>query len=139
MNNDNSPQNKEATIAISNDINAKVTHYKNVDQSFITITEDKMKLILIKHLNEIEDKKLWIAPLGIFITLLLIPLTTEKFKDAFSIPASVWQAACYIAIVIFFIWFIRSGYKSWASRKTTIDSVIEELKQSSKRNGDKSQ
>jgi hypothetical protein len=64
MNNDNSPQNKEATIAISNDINAKVTHYKNVDQSFITITEDKMKLILIKHLTEIEDKKLWITPLA---------------------------------------------------------------------------
>jgi hypothetical protein len=70
---------------------------------------------------------------------LLIPLTTEKFKNAFSISASVWQAACYIAMVMFFIWFIKSGYKSWVSRKTTIDSVIEELKQSSKRNGDEAQ
>ncbi len=134
MNNDHSSQNNEATISINNEINAKVKHYKNVDQNFITITEDKMNLILIKHLNEIEDKKLWIAPLGIFITLLLIPLTTEKFKDAFSISASVWQAACYIAMVIFFIWFIILGLKSWAARKTTIESVINKLKQNSKNN-----
>lgn len=136
MNKDHSSQNNEATISINNEISAKVKHYKNVDTNFITITEEKMKLILIKHLNEIEDKKLWIAPLGIFITLLLIPLTTEKFKDAFSISASVWQVICYIAMVIFFIWFIKLGYKSWVTRKTTIESIINQLKQSSKSNGE---
>jgi len=135
MKNDSSSANKHANIAISNEINAKVTHYKNIDQSFITSTEDKIKLILLKYLSKIEDKKSWIAPLGIFITLLLIPLTTEKFKDAFSIPASVWQAACYIAIIISCCWLVKAIYKSRLSRNVTLDSIIDELKQNTKTSG----
>jgi hypothetical protein len=107
MNNDHSSQNNEAIISINNEINAKVKHYKNVHQNFITITEDKMKLILIKYLNEIEDKKLWMAPFGIFITLLLIPLTTEKFKDAFSTAANAF--------------FIKEIISSGLPEKITID------------------
>lgn len=127
MNDNDSPQN--ANIAINSEISAKITHYKNIDQNLITTTEDKLELLLIKYANKLENKKSWLTPLGIFITLFLVPLTTEKFKDAFSIPAAVWQAIFYLGIVISFFWLIGSLYSLlWVNRKITIDYIINQLK-----------
>ena len=76
MNDNDSPH--IANIAINSEISAKVTHYKNIDHNLITTTEDKLKLLLIKYANKLENKKSWLTPLGIFITLFLVPLTTES-------------------------------------------------------------
>ncbi len=105
--------------------------FDNLDQNIIRITEDKTKLILIEHLKKVEDKKAWIVPLGIFIPLFLIPITTESFKDAFSIPAAVWQAGCYIGIAASCIWLIISICKAYKGKNTTIDYIISELKKKS--------
>lgn len=118
----------------SKQIIKNITVFDNLDQNIIKITEDKMRLILIKYDNKIEDKKSWIAPLGIFITLFLIPLTTEKFKNVFFVSASIWQAGCYIAMAIVFVWLIHSIIKIWSGREVTIDSIIDELKQDSAKN-----
>ncbi|PIQ42619.1 MAG: hypothetical protein COV52_02350 [Gammaproteobacteria bacterium CG11_big_fil_rev_8_21_14_0_20_46_22] len=105
-----------------------VTYYENLDQKVITITEDKLKLILIGSFKKLEDKKTWITPFGIFIAILLVFLTTENFRNFLSIPAPAWQAACYIALVVFFCWMLWSVVKVFLNWKVSIASVINEIK-----------
>lgn len=112
--------------------NAKI--FDNLDQNIIRITEDKLKLILKDYQSDIEDKKAWQNPLGIFITLILTLLTTQNFKNLFHIQASVWQAAFYIATFLVCIWLISTSYNSFLKRKISIQTIIDEAKQTPKDN-----
>lgn len=133
MNSNSSPETQnEAKIEITQATTAKVVFYGNVDQNVIQTTEDKLKIILLEYLDEIKNKMSWHIPLSIFMTLIIIPLTAEKFKDFLSIPAVAWQAMIYLTIVFALVWLGKSICKSWKSRNATIENVIEKLKQSNK-------
>jgi len=106
----------------------RITVCENLDQKLIKITEDKMELILIKNLKRMANKKFWMTPLGIFIAILLVCLTTGSFKNFLSIPASVWQAGCYIALIIFGCWTVCSIWQAWRDRKISIASILSEIK-----------
>lgn len=107
------------------------TLHENLNQNVIIITEDKAELILMKRSQAIEHRKMWHTPLGIFITLTLIILTTDKFKNAFSIPASVWQAIVYVAACLSLFWLLYAIYKYCTNKEITISTVISELKNQS--------
>lgn len=111
--------------------NVKV--FDNLDQNIIRITEDKMKLILIENFKKIEDKKAWVSPFGIFIALLVVFLTTEKFKDFLYIPAAVWEAGCYIAMVVFIFLTVKSAATAFKNRTSSIAGIISELKKDQSR------
>ena len=130
MSNDHISQDKEGTIGINNNINAKISSYHNVDQNFITITEDKMELILGEYLEKIESKKSWAVPLGIFIPLLLIPFTTENFKRFLFIPAEFIKTTIYLGIIVSFLWLIVSIFKGWKNRSASIKEIINLMKKS---------
>ena len=99
----------------------------NVKSDLIEITHDKLENILLKHLNCLKYRREWIAPLSIFITL-LITLCTVTFND-FGLKAEVWKSIFIVCGFITFIWFIYNIYqliKNWKS--TTIDSLIDKIK-----------
>lgn len=123
-----SPQTKETTIGINNAINSTVTHYSNVDQHFITITEDKVDIILRDHLKEIKAKTAWETPLGILVSLIIALTTVDKFKNAFYIPATSWQTIIYLAGAISLVWLLYSFVNGYKNRRTSIKSIIEAMK-----------
>lgn len=128
MTQDPPQQNNEAKIEIGNDLNAKITRHHNVDQNIITITEDKTEIILRDSLKKLGEKKSWATPLGIFISLILIPITVEKFKSTFFIPAQSWKTIVYLAILISFIWLIITLWKCYLNHDTSIKDIINAMK-----------
>lgn len=99
----------------------------NLGQIIIISTEDKIELCLMKHLKDLENKRNWITPLGLFLTVTLTFLTTD-FKD-WVVSKETWQAIFIIAGIIFLVWLIVSTVKAWQSK--TVKEILEEIKKSS--------
>lgn len=102
--------------------NTKV--HLNLDQDAIVITEDKLRLCLMTHLGRLEQRRGWIAPLGIFVTI-LITLATTKFQY-FVFEAAVWKAIFVIGAIASFLWLVRAAVI--ALRAPNIDDVVNEMK-----------
>lgn len=102
------------------------TVHNNTSLELISITADKLKLILIEHLKCVENKKAWQNPLSILLTIILVFCSAE-FKPAFGIPASTWQAVFIIAGIGSTIWL---GTTLFSIRKNTLslDDVLSIIK-----------
>lgn len=106
-------------------INSSSLKY-NVGQEFITVSREKVELILIKNINKISSKLLFLTPLSVFLTVLLSLLTAE-FRDRFGLGKDVWFAF-YIMCGIFSLGFcIYLSVKAYKARKITIDSIVEQF------------
>ena len=79
----------------------------NVKSDLIEITEDKLENILLKHLQQLGRRKLWITPCSLFITLMLANLSAT-FENKFGIEGAVWDALFILMAVISGIWLIVS-------------------------------
>lgn len=99
--------------------------YTNVSQEIVKITVDKLRIVLTEHLKCLEEKKAWMTPLGIFITLMLV-FTTADFKDSLTVKSSTWEAFFLMGAVLTFIWLLHSIIR--AIKTKTIEDVIEILK-----------
>ena len=96
----------------------------NTDQEIIQITEDKLRLVLNERLRMMEQKKDWIAPLGIVIAVVTV-FCTSNFKDAF-LKASVWEAIFILTGIIAFGWFAITAIR--AAKAPSIDDVVTLIK-----------
>jgi len=94
--------------------------HTNIEQELIQVTEDKLKLILNEHIDSVEKKNSWIAPLSLFITLLIVFATTD-FKEAY-LSANTWEAIFIITAVLIFTWLLKSIY-NFINAKTVIDII----------------
>ncbi|HIF9437206.1 TPA: hypothetical protein ACX6SL_001321 [Photobacterium damselae] len=99
--------------------------HSNIEQRLIQITEDKLKLVLNEHLEYVEQKRSWIAPLGILFTLLVVFATTD-FKDAY-LNKDTWRAIFIISTILTSGWLIRAMYFSFKAQSVT--DVINKIKQ----------
>ena len=63
----------DSSINIDSDSSKKFidTRCSNIKSDFIEITHDKLENILLKHLHRLKYRREWVAPLSIFITLLV--------------------------------------------------------------------
>ena len=98
--------------------------HDNTSQELISITDDKLRLILIDHLAKVDTSKAWQAPLGLVITIILVFCTAE-FK-AFGLSADTWQAAFFLSGIACLIWLIVCLVRIRNSR--TIDDVMAVIK-----------
>jgi len=96
----------------------------NTAQNIIITTEDKLRLHLLDHLNEIERKKEWITPLSLLITIIAV-LITADFKDFFLKPET-WKLLFIISGVVSFLWLTKSLKQAFS--KYDIADFIQELK-----------
>ena len=101
--------------------------HNNLEQTLISVTEDKLRLILIGYLNAIEKNNSWIAPAGILTTIVIV-FTTSTFKE-FGLPASAWQAVFFITGVISLGWLIKALLNLKLS--TSVDDIIRKIKNES--------
>ncbi|WP_374277869.1 hypothetical protein [Azonexus sp.] len=97
----------------------------NLTQEVIKITVDKLKLILRDHIQNMERKRDWIAPLGILATMLVVFPTTE-FKQFAGLKAEVWQAIFIIAVIANIAWLVRTLWIAYKS--PSVEGVIETIK-----------
>lgn len=98
----------------------------NISQKFILTTEDKINLCLSKHLKQMERKRSWIAPFGIFIAI-IGTFVTKTFKLAFGLSPDTWFAIYIIAAGIIFFWLIKCIKEAVGSKK--IEDIVNELKE----------
>lgn len=112
------------TTALTKQIAQETNVHFNLGQNAIVTTEDKVRLVLLTHLQKIEKRKSWIAPAGIFITVLTSFVTTD-FKD-FLFKAATWQAIFLITGVISFVWLLVALVQ--VIKSPTVDDLVSELK-----------
>jgi hypothetical protein len=96
----------------------------DLSQQVVKITVDKLSLILHKHAASIEERKGWIAPLGILITVLVV-LVTSNFKNVIW-PADTWAAIFIFSAVLSFIWLVKASWKAFHSE--SIDDLVDKIK-----------
>jgi uncharacterized membrane protein YqjE len=107
-------------------VEVKAVH-TNLQQEVIQITEDKLRLVLSNYLTALEQRKSWIAPLGLLLTIIVV-FSTSTFKDAY-FKASTWEAFFLMGGFLTCIWLILSVIKAINTKK--IDDVLTEIKDNS--------
>ncbi|OIQ89763.1 hypothetical protein GALL_283270 [mine drainage metagenome] len=99
--------------------------HENTSQELISITGDKLKLILLQNLSLIESNKAWQMPLSLLLTIILV-FCSADFKDAFGLQKNVWSAIFIISSIICAIWLIVCLFK--LKKSITVDGVIDLIK-----------
>lgn len=108
----------------------KVREYfqDEIRELFVT-NQYKVRFCLMKNLNNVSTRQKYIAPLGIFATI-MITLITATFKPALGIDPDTW-----IYIFVFFggfafYWFLRAIIEDIKAKtiEETMEDIIEDLR-----------
>ncbi|AVX22793.1 hypothetical protein DA456_04990 [Pseudomonas syringae pv. atrofaciens] len=114
---------------MSNEIYRATVHvadiHENTSQELISITSDKLKLVLIEHLDLTENSRLWHTPASLVVAVALV-LLTSSFKDSLGVPAATWQAFFMFLLVAFVLWLLYALSK--LRKRYSIDQLIEKIK-----------
>jgi len=100
--------------------------HDNVAQEVVRITVDRLQLVLSKHVQHLEARRQWVAPLGILVAILMAFATTS-FKE-FYFSADTWRAFFILSGILVFAWLVKSGLGAFRSKG--VEDIIEELKSS---------
>lgn len=95
----------------------RTNHVYNVNQTLITVSEDRLTVIVYECLRDRSGKNDWLAPAGAFIGILLV-LVTTNFRDTGPITAADWQVIMIILVTLFGAWTIKlfpKSIRSWRS------------------------
>ena len=99
--------------------------HSNVDQEVIEITTDKLALILTQYVNLLSSNKEWQAPLGVFITILVV-FCTSSFKDFLTVNASVWNALFILLGIGSFLWLLKALLQ--IKKGMSVDDLMDKIK-----------
>ena len=101
------------------------TIHSNLDQAVIQITEDRLHLYLIEHIDKIENSKSWVTPASLLAAILTTFATTD-FKGFAGLKAESWEAAFLLAGTATLIWLIRSLVR--IRKAPTLKDLINNMK-----------
>jgi hypothetical protein len=114
-----------------------VSDYYSTEKGLITIeaapenqlvlTVDRAKVRLMEHLHRVGGRWDFAVPAGILATLIATLCATD-FKNSLGVPKDTWHAVFLVASVVCVVWAVALVPKA-IRRKTTIDDLIELLKQ----------
>lgn len=121
----NDPQPSAFQKTIGAEITQNSTVHLNLSQDVIVTTEDKLRLCLQGHLERLIAKQGWIAPVSLFITLLIV-FATSSFRE-FILPATTWQAIFVIGAIGTGIWALFAVVKTYGA-DTRIDTLVRQVK-----------
>jgi hypothetical protein len=99
--------------------------HENTSQEVIRITVDRLRLVLVEHKDGFERKKEWHTPLGMFVTLILV-FITSSFKSALGFTADTWAAVFLILLAVSAAWLIRSAIVAY--RSPSMDEIVSKMK-----------
>jgi hypothetical protein len=129
MINQNNPQPASSSINIPNNLTVPVTHHSNVGQQYITVTEDKLKLVLRDAKTALAAQRDWWTPGGLLISF-IATLSTAEFKETvFGVTPSVWHALFLVLTVVSALFLVRSLYLLFKhSEDASIENIIKNIK-----------
>ena len=70
----------------------------NIKSDLIEITHDKLENILLKHLDKLNVRRGWIAPLTLFVTI-LVSIFSSNFTQYLGLSKGFWQALFTIGLI----------------------------------------
>ncbi|AHI05493.1 hypothetical protein BDW_04925 [Bdellovibrio bacteriovorus W] len=112
----------------SQDFSGSVVVHKNLDQSVIIVSEDKLRLCLISHREVLASKLSWLAPLSLLLSF-VTTLSTAEFHETMKISADTWRALFIFATVGATGWLVFDLARliiNW--KKGDTNKFIEQLK-----------
>ncbi|MGP5546973.1 hypothetical protein [Psychrobacter alimentarius] len=102
----------------------------NIKSDLIEITEDKLENILLKHIKKVGTRKGWLAPLGIFISVILANISAS-FSTKFGISANTWEATFILANLGSGLWLLTSLVAMWLNwKESSTEFLICKIKDS---------
>ncbi|EJO2021814.1 hypothetical protein RQY88_004589 [Vibrio vulnificus] len=99
--------------------------HSNVEQEVIEITSDKLKIILIEHLDSLLKGSSWQTPLSLLITVLVV-FCTANFQTFLTLSADTWKAIFIMVAAISGGWFIYS--LTQLKKKQTVEQFLDRVK-----------
>lgn len=99
--------------------------HDNTSQDVIHITEDKLRLALIAHLDGLAKQHAWHVPLSLFVSAIVV-FFTSSFKDLLGVKADKIEVAFIIFSFICFIWLVKAGYS--ARKSISVEELILKIK-----------
>jgi len=103
-------------------------HIENIQTDEITITHDKLEVILLKHIDKMKYSKTWITPLSLFGTI-VIALVTSDFKNVWVFNKELIRGVFVVGAFMSLIWFVISARLCYVDRKdVSIESLIDKIK-----------
>src|SRR5437879_3117997 len=93
----------------------------NVSQHVFQITEDKVRLAVLQHLERIEQRKAWHVPASLLVPL-VAAFVAADFKDHL-LKADQWFALFLFASLLTGAWLIRDVIRAYQA--PSIEQFIE--------------
>jgi hypothetical protein len=118
-------------FSLNNEFGKHFTQKSNVHMSLssdlLVVSEDKLHLCLRDHLQQIDARRAWQFPIGIFITSLLALVTTD-FKGGLGLDGPVWKAVFVLLTVVS---AVATAYFGWfaARAKSDIKIILANLRE----------
>lgn len=106
------------TLTVSNTIS-------EISVSVISIPEDRLENILLKHVRKIEQSKDIIGSSGLFASL-LITLLTSDFRDA-GFSSDVWKGVFIVALLASFVYMLRVLWNLFKN-KSGVEKIMADIK-----------
>jgi hypothetical protein len=97
----------------------------DLGRRIIGVEEEKLHIRLMTALKNMERKREWTAPLGVFFTASLA-VTSATFRSFLSIDGSTWKAFFMLSAIGSLCWFIVAVIKSLKSK--SVEELIEYIK-----------
>jgi hypothetical protein len=107
-------------------------HHFNIDQTLLTITEDKIRIVLTEEREALRGRLDWVEPLALVVALSSALVATD-FQDKYGLPSSGWETIFWIATIASAIWFaytVRLSLRRPSPNKA-VDQVLERFRGSS--------
>lgn len=99
--------------------------HENTAQEIIHITVDRARLVLVQHKEGFEQKKGWHTPLGVFLTIILVFLTSS-FKETWGFKAETWSAFFLFLLFATTLWLVRAVVIAF--RSASIEDIVGKMK-----------
>jgi hypothetical protein len=100
----------------------------NLSQDVIYTNKDKLRLAYDKCLLNRDSRKHWHTPASLFLTVLLVLLTSE-FKDVYFLKKDVLFGMAAMLCLVFLILAIVSWIKTNKIPKDDFENFIQEIQQ----------
>ena len=117
-------------MAISDAYNVTINNtISDISVNVITITEDRMENILIKHVSKIRKSKDYIGAAALVISLLIV-LVTSEFKDKW-LDAGTWRGL-FIFLFIASIFYLLYTLVNLKRHNSSVDEIMYDIKSSTR-------
>lgn len=99
--------------------------HDNSSAELVTITVDRLNLIIVRHEGSLGSNKAWQTPLGMFIGMISVIFVSD-FKSFGSISSDTIKAFFWFSTFGLLIWTVRDAWYAW--KRGAVGDLVEKIK-----------